>query len=106
MGYRAVVWGLNMFKPLDKTMPGPPYSNWGLMQPQNSAEPNGRLGPELCLVANSSQAGQMGTAAWADASCLRRFPFMCRVMREWRLRAAPLGACSLAAKGKLNVLQH
>ena len=74
IGYKAVVWGANFFKPLDKTMPGPPYNNWA------PGEPNGRLVPEMCLVADSNTAGQNGSFAWADSSCYNTRPFMCRVM--------------------------
>ncbi len=116
LGYRATVWGVNLFRPLDKTMPGPPYNNWGTMQPQNQAEPNGRTVPELCLVANSSQAGQDSTFAWADAGCFRRFPFMCRVMREWLLRFASYmrvshaccrcGRCWVLQAGEVQQSEH
>ena len=79
IGYKAVVWGATMFKPLDKTMPGPPYDNWG------AGQPNGRMVPELCLAADSYLAGQNGTFAWADTSCYKSLPFMCRVMGASRL---------------------
>ncbi len=79
IGYKAVVWGAGMFRPLDKTMPGPPYANWG------AGQPNGRLVPELCLVADSHLPGLNGTFAWADSSCYKTLPFMCRVMGASRL---------------------
>ena len=75
LGVRARPWG--RWQALDKTLTAN-YLNWAVGQP------NGSSVPELCVAANASATGQLSgssSPAWgyADASCMRSYPFMCRI---------------------------
>jgi hypothetical protein len=56
------------------------YQHWGTMTPQSLLEPNNyERPPELCAVANGSQAYDNPAAwGWADSNCANSFPFMCK----------------------------
>jgi hypothetical protein len=72
------------------------YRHWGMLTPQSLQEPNnfGRK-PELCAVANASQAFDSPTAwGWADQNCLLKFPFMCKKMQP--------GAYVYTSSGSMN----
>jgi hypothetical protein len=73
IGYKASLWPF--FKPLVKT--SSTYTHWGTLMPQNKKEPNQFTGPELCAVANASQAYTLAWG-WADTSCSRRAPVLCK----------------------------
>ncbi len=63
------------------------YLHWGvatLASGKGSPEPNNRQPPEVCAVANASQAYDTPRAwGWADTSCKQSFVYICKVMREW-----------------------
>jgi hypothetical protein len=49
-------------------------------------EPDNRFTNELCAIANATETtGPPGVEYWGwdDKQCGRRFPFMCRIIREW-----------------------
>jgi hypothetical protein len=56
------------------------YQHWGTMNPQALLEPNNyERQPELCAVANASQAYDNPPAwGWADSNCGNEFAFMCK----------------------------
>jgi hypothetical protein len=53
------------------------YQNWG------QGEPNNQAGNENCGVANYSMRTAQQTGGWQDMPCSRKFPFICRIKREW-----------------------
>ena len=55
------------------------YKHWGL--DSGVLEPNNKQGLELCAVANASQAYSNGWG-WSDTLCDKKFPMMCRMIRE------------------------
>ena len=62
------------------------YEHWGRYLPQQEPEPNFNIDapPETCAGANYSQAYFNPAAwGWADQNCAARFPFMCKMLREW-----------------------
>jgi hypothetical protein len=87
---------------LDSTV-RPPFNSsqkhWGMdagvLQPDNAG------GMELCAVANASMAyGRPSAWGWQDVDCDRKFVFMCRMIRGWRvlgLAACPAIAAALGA---------
>jgi hypothetical protein len=78
LGLKANTWPAWAW--LDKTAgvynPGV-YANW--YTSPGLTEPNNLQPPELCVVANAS-ALQRDAWGWADTSCGRRFPYMCKVV--------------------------
>jgi hypothetical protein len=55
-------------------------------------EPDNRFTNELCAIANATEStGATGLEYWGwdDKQCGRKFPFMCRIIREWPLRPRP-----------------
>ena len=57
------------------------YKHWGM--DAGVLEPNNKQGLELCAVANASQAYSKAWG-WSDTLCDKKFPMMCRMIREWR----------------------
>jgi hypothetical protein len=47
----------------------------------NASEPNNFRPPELCAVANWTEAYD-GAWGWADTRCSNNFTFMCKIIRE------------------------
>ncbi len=79
LGYRATTWGIANYRPLDSLVPfnKSSYTHWG------GGEPDGRRVPELCVVANQTQAFG-GAYGWSDTRCeQQKMVSMCRIMREW-----------------------
>jgi hypothetical protein len=74
LGYTAALWPF--FKPLVKTNSS--YEHWGTLMPGNRKEPNQATGPEMCTAANYSMS-YTGAWGWADASCSRRYPVICKL---------------------------
>jgi hypothetical protein len=78
LGLKATTWP--SFGWIDKTAgafnPGV-YNNWGNLD--GVIEPNNMMGPELCVVANYSQA-QRDAWGWSDTNCGGRYPYMCKVV--------------------------
>jgi hypothetical protein len=72
------------FKPVLKQGNGSSYANWGTLQPGARKEPNGLTGPELCAVANYSQALR-GAWGWSDVPCALKTASICKI-REWAER--------------------
>jgi hypothetical protein len=59
------------------------YQHWGAEG--SSQEPNNRFPPEDCGAATAAQS--FGDAwGWSDVNCTRRLVFVCKILREWRLR--------------------
>ena len=57
------------------------YLNWGTLMPGNISEPNNRVPPENCGVANFTERYN-GAFGWSDTQCNITAPFMCRMARE------------------------
>ncbi len=93
--HRSYWMGLVADKPLSSWrwmdfLPPPSKSNylhWGvatLASGKSMPEPNNRSPPEVCAVANASQAYDQPRAwGWADANCKQSMVYVCKVMREW-----------------------
>ena len=65
------------FKPVVRS-PNNSYTHWGTLQPGARKEPNGLTGPELCVVANYSQAFG-GAWGWSDAPCALKTTSICKI---------------------------
>ncbi len=71
------------------------YQHWGAPGTK-AAEPNNRVPPELCVVANASQT-YSDAWGWADTSCGGTFPFICKLLGRsmgcgsWRCNACDPG---------------
>lgn len=56
------------------------YLNWGTLMPGNISEPNNRVPPEDCGVANYTQS-LSGVWGWADINCGRQLISICKILR-------------------------
>lgn len=87
------------------------YIHWGTLVTGNGnrlPEPNGKgPPPELCAVANSSQAwrdnstmgGNVTAFGWSDTRCTRRFVSICRIMRTCQAVAGCARAAGCTCAG-------
>ena len=99
------------FSWLDRNVAPPEqgYSHWGTFRLEgfSTPEPNNGNYPELCAVANHSQAyGSPAAWGWADVPCAFEAAVVCRRLREWpRLRLfllpSVLADCLLLAANAL-----
>ena len=78
---------------------GVDYSNWGTYSDgsgSSSPEPNNLKSPELCAVANWTEA-YGGAWGWADTRCSTNYTFICKIIRERGAAGAAAAAAAAAA---------
>ena len=89
LGLKASTWPAWAW--LDKTAakynPGV-YNNW-FVGSASLSEPNNRVPPELCVVANASLL-QRDVWGWSDTGCGNRFPYICKVVGSGSTPPPPL----------------